>query len=138
MVEDSDEDFEALVRTFKKLGTVPQIQRLADGDEALDYLEQLKADSRPAGSVPLYPYVILLDLNLPGTDGREVLEVIKQDSLLKQIPVVIFSSSMSQRDVQNCYTLGANSYLIKPMGMSQLLETIRLFLDYWFRWVVIA
>lgn len=154
VVEDSDEDFNALLRTLKQLEVNLQVHRLANGDDALDYLESFKASAsscaatssranlkvqapKVAPSVK-QPHVILLDLNLPGTDGREVLEEIKQDPVLKFIPVVVFSSSTNQKDIESCYQLGANSYLHKPMGLDKLLHTVKVFVHYWFHWSVVS
>ena len=77
------------------------------------------------------PAIILLDLNLPGTDGREVLEQIKQDKSLKSIPVVIFTTSSNPRDIEACYQYGVNGYIIKPVDVNELKRTIQVFLSYW-------
>ncbi|MGH7999355.1 MAG: response regulator, partial [Brasilonema sp.] len=77
------------------------------------------------------PSVILLDLNLPGTDGRDVLEQLKQDQNLKEIPIVIFTTSSNPKDVELCYEKGANGYLIKPFDSCELEKTIQAFVNYW-------
>jgi CheY-like chemotaxis protein len=89
------------------------------------------------GSKYKQPDLILLDLNLPGTDGREVLVVIKQHQTFRAIPVVVLSTSLSPKDVEACYQSGANSYLLKPMNFAQLKELIRATLDYWFKSVLL-
>lgn len=131
MIEDSDEDFEAFIRLIRRqVSLVPTIYRCIDGDEALEFLYQSgKYDS--AASAPR-PGIILLDLNLPGTDGREVLEQIKQDERLKIIPVVVLTTSANPKDIEACYEQGANGYIIKPIGVNQLAKAIQVFLDYWF------
>lgn len=77
------------------------------------------------------PAIVLLDLNLPGTDGRAVLNILKKDPLLHTIPVIVFSTSSSSRDIDDCYQLGANSYLTKPIEYAVLEEKIRLTISYW-------
>ena len=132
VVEDSDEDFEVLQRILRRSYDFEiLIRRCLDGDEALDFLH------REGGYTQLescwLPSLVLLDLNLPGSDGREVLRSIKQDERLKVIPVVIFTTSSNPKDIETCYQYGANSYLIKPMNTQQLKTSVRLFFDYWFK-----
>ena len=130
VIEDSDEDFEALTRTLKK-ATVPcLIDRCVDGEEALDYLNQRGDYCEPGAAAR--PSLILLDLNLPGTDGRDVLVNIKQTEALKTIPVVILTTSSNPRDVQTCYRYGVNSYLLKPMSLSRFQQVIQTLVEYWF------
>jgi CheY-like chemotaxis protein len=128
VVEDSAEDFLALNRAFRKQALPNPVLRCADGDEALDYL-------RGYGKHPAWPHslpaLVLLDLNMPGTDGREVLGAVKHDPRLHTIPVVIFSTSSNNRDIEDCYRLGANSYLTKPVSYTELEEKIRVTMKYW-------
>jgi CheY-like chemotaxis protein len=127
-VEDNDEDFTALTRAFRKIGLPNPVLRCADGDEALEYLQGY--GKHPAW--PQYlPAIILLDLNMPGTDGRAVLEILKSDAHLRPIPVIIFSTSASNRDIEDCYRMGANSYMTKPIEYAVLEERIRLIMRYW-------
>lgn len=102
------------------------IYRCEDGDEVLQALQSKQPSERPAR-----PAVILLDLNLPGTDGRQVLKKIKQNEELQEIPVVVLTTSSSPNDIDFCYRQGANGYLVKPMEMEDLLVTIRAFIQYW-------
>ena len=128
VVEDSAEDFLALGRAFRKNALANPVLRCADGDEALDYLRGYgKHPAWPAG----LPALVLLDLNMPGTDGRAVLDAVKHDPQLHNIPVIIFSTSSNSRDVEECYRLGANSYLTKPVSYTELEEKIRLTIQYW-------
>jgi CheY-like chemotaxis protein len=129
VIEDSDEDFAAFERIARRSAIPNPIDRCADGDEALSFLRQLVNVDFPAAS---RPSIILLDLNLPGTDGRDVLRQIKQDVALKTIPVVVFTTSSNPRDVEICYQQGVNGYLIKPIDVVQLKRTIQLFFEYWF------
>ncbi|KAB8334123.1 response regulator [Scytonema tolypothrichoides VB-61278] len=130
VVEDSDEDFEAFQRIVRKSSVYPSIYRCVDGEDALNYLLQVgdyanhTSASRPA--------MILLDLNLPGMDGRDVLMQIKQDATLKMIPVIIFTTSSNPKDIDVCYEHGVNGYIVKPIDLSKLKETIEVFIQYWF------
>lgn len=128
IVEDSLEDFIALGRAFRKHALQNPVLRCEDGDQALEYLQGY---GKAAGWPTTLPAIVLLDLNLPGTDGREVLDVMKRDSRLHDIPVIIFSSSASDQDVSECYRLGANSYLTKPVEYSALENKVRLAINYW-------
>lgn len=131
VVEDSDEDFEVLTRILKKLSFSSPIHRCCDGDEALDYLYH--QGTHKNNSNYAFPSLILLDLNLPGTDGKEVLDEIKQHSHLKSIPVVIFTTSSNPEDIKTCYQRGANTYILKPMNLTEMKTKIEYFLDYWFK-----
>ena len=134
VVEDSDEQFAAVLRAFKKSAIVNPVKRCTDGDEALDYLFRVgrfaDEDGRP-------PAVILLDLNLPGTDGRDVLQRIKMDPELRKIPVVVLTTSSSPGDIQHCYGGGASSYIIKPIRFDEFLKKIRALKEYWFETVAL-
>jgi CheY-like chemotaxis protein len=130
VIEDSDEDFAAFERIIRKLSLFQKIYRCTSGDDALDFLRQMGSYT-DAAAAPR-PSMILLDLNLPGTDGREVLEEIKQDELLRVIPVVIFTTSDNPRDVDVCYQNGANGYIVKPIDVKKLTKTVQVIVDYWF------
>src|SRR5687768_9948149 len=109
LVEDSPEDREATLRALNRAGLSNPIHCVASGDEALDFLFRRGQYSDPQSSPR--PSMVLLDLNLPGTDGREVLAEIKQSEHLKLVPVVILTTSTDERDIQGCYRMGANSYI---------------------------
>ncbi len=83
------------------------------------------------------PDIVLLDLNLPGTDGREVLEHIKQDESLRLIPVVVLTTSTDDRDVDRCYAAGANSYITKPVDLDGFMRSIQRLTDFWFEVVIL-
>ncbi|PCH59882.1 MAG: two-component system response regulator [SAR86 cluster bacterium] len=134
IVEDSDTDFDISIRAFKKTGIINKIFRCTDGDDALDYL--YRRGEYKGNNEPL-PNVILLDLNLPGTDGREVLETIKADDNLKSIPVIVLTTSSDERDIEQCYRYGANSYILKPVNFESYIEAIQRLKDFWFEVVVI-
>jgi CheY-like chemotaxis protein len=130
VVEDSDEDFESFNRVIKSLNISFPIYRCSDGDTALDFLFH-EGEFSQTNTVPR-PNLILLDLNLPGTDGREVLETVKNNEELKSIPVVVFTTSFNHKDVNFCYKHGVNNYILKPMGLSALTDTLNTLIKYWF------
>jgi CheY-like chemotaxis protein len=81
--------------------------------------------------------VVLLDLNLPGTDGREVLKVVKQDEFLRKIPVIVLTTSSAEDDIQMCYDAGANSYIVKPVELENFIDAVARLRDYWFKIVIL-
>jgi CheY-like chemotaxis protein len=129
VVEDSNEDFNILHRLIRKMSVQNPIYRCASGDEALDYLK-LEGIYQDVQAAPR-PSVILLDLNLPGTDGRSILAKLKQDKTLKEIPVVIFTTSSASKDIDFCYQTGANAYLVKPLDRLSLKKTVESFVEFW-------
>jgi len=134
VVEDSPEDFEATRRSLLRGGLLHPLVHLGNGDEALDYLFRrghFARDRTPR------PRLILLDLNLPGTDGREVLASIKADDDLRQIPVIVFSTSRDHRDVEACYRAGANSYVQKPVDLPEFRRALDSVKSYWFETVLL-
>ena len=80
----------------------------------------------------------MLDINLPGTDGREVLRIVKSDPLLRKIPVIVLTTSDAEQDVERCYAAGANSYVKKPVDMQGFVLAIARLHDYWIEVAVIA
>jgi CheY-like chemotaxis protein len=135
VIEDSDEDFEAFSRVLHQHAVINPIFRCTDGDEALDYLYRTGIYGDPQ-TAPR-PSIILLDLNLPGTDGREILQQIKQDEQLKNIPVVVFTTSSNPKDVDICYRHSVASYILKPIDINRLVETIQSFITYWLDIVIL-
>ena len=132
LVEDSPEDFETTQRAFRRSGLKNPIVRCSDGDEALDFLFR-RGDHADAPR----PGVVLLDLNLPGTDGREVLAEMKADPELRQIPVIVLTTSSDERDVSACYQAGASSYIQKPVDLEGFMRAIERLNDYWFEVVIL-
>ena len=136
LVEDSEDDYKAMVRAFKKSGNlVNPIYRCRTGEEALDYIFQKGPYANPSEAPR--PGIILLDLNLPGTDGEEVLKTIKADENLKLIPVIIVTTSDDPIDIENCYRLGANTYVKKPLDLEQFFAAIKRLKHYWFELAII-
>jgi CheY-like chemotaxis protein len=130
VIEDSDEDYEAFMRVMKTLPRTFSIYRCEDGDTALDFL--LADEHYREPTIAPRPHLILLDLNLPGTDGREVLATIRSNKELNLMPVVVFTTSFNQKDVNFCYGQGVNGYILKPMGISALTDTLHTVFRYWF------
>lgn len=129
IVEDSDDDYEATLRAFKKANLHNPVSRCASGHEALDFLNrqgEYKDAPHPR------PGLILLDLNMPGLDGRSTLRLIKENDELKRIPVIILTTSSDERDVEACYQMGANTYVQKPVDFDGLIEAIVRLKEYWF------
>ncbi|MEE3716329.1 response regulator [Tumidithrix elongata RA019] len=140
IVEDNDEDFYAFVRAIRSQEALRQMLsnytflRFHDGDEALDYL--MRGGNYEGLKAPL-PIFILLDLNLPGTDGREIIRQVKQNPNLQILPMIVLTSSASPSDIQTCYRYGVNSYLLKPMGVSTMQQTVQTLFQYWFQFAVL-
>lgn len=130
IVEDSDDDYMATVRAFKKANLLNPIRRCTNGDQALDYLLQRGEFSGP-DKAPR-PNIILLDLNLPGMDGKEVLRIIKADPNLQKIPVIVLTTSNAEQDIEQCYAAGANSYVQKPVDLVGFIQSVARLTDYWF------
>ena len=107
-----------------------QMHIVNDGEELMDYLHHRGLYANKS-SAPR-PNLILLDLNMPKKDGREALREIKADPLLRKIPVVILTTSKAEEDVYSSYDLGANSFIIKPMTFTSLVEVMRTIGKYWF------
>jgi two-component system response regulator len=123
IVEDSPDDFEVAERAFKESNLLNPIHHCGDGDSALEYLYD--------ETIPV-PGIILLDLNMPGTDGREVLDKLKKDKNFKDIPVVILTTSSDQHDIDDCYRMGANTYIQKPVDLDNFFDAIKRLKEYWF------
>jgi CheY-like chemotaxis protein len=128
IVEDSDEDFEAIQRFVRRSPRAIPMQRCVNGEQALALLSQTVLANAPEGSSP---GLIVLDLNLPGTDGRDILRQIKQDARLSHIPIVVFTTSSNPKDIQDCYNLGVSRYIVKPIDYEQLKRDIQFLIDYW-------
>lgn len=126
LVEDNPGDV-LLTRTTLRDSKVRNA--LVTVDNGVDALAYLRREGRFADAVR--PDVILLDLNLPRMDGREVLEQIKNDADLRTIPVVILTSSKAEEDVVRSYQLHANAYVTKPVGLDQFMDVVRHIEDFW-------
>lgn len=123
VVEDSDADMEAIARVLRRSHPHVRVDRLADGDQVVPWL---------MNTGPL-PRLVLLDLNLVGHDGRDVLREIRRTSVLAELPVVVLTSSTNPRDVDECYAAGATGYLFKSVDFSLLQSTLAAGIEYWLR-----
>lgn len=130
LVEDSEDDYEATMRAFKRANLHNPVVWCKSGQSALDHLKREGAFADTKGRSP--PGLILLDLNMPGMDGRKTLELIKLDDALKRIPVIILTTSADQRDIETCYQTGANTYVQKPVNFEGLIDAIKRLKEYWF------
>jgi CheY-like chemotaxis protein len=123
MVEDNPNDAELALYAFRKNKLANRIQVVSDGVEALDFL----ASCAPGK----FPRLILLDLKLPRVDGLEALRQIKAEPEMRKLPVVVLTSSFQERDIEECYNLGVNSYLVKPIDFDKFLELAGILGMYW-------
>jgi two-component system response regulator len=130
LVEDSVDDYEAAMRSFKAAHLDNPVHWCKTGQEALDYLKHEGTYAHAPGAAK--PALVLLDLNMPGIDGRKVLAIVKQDPALKKTPVVILTTSSDERDVTHCYELGASTYVQKPVDFDGLIGAVSRIKDYWF------
>lgn len=132
LIEDNLGDIRLTREAFKELDTPCQLQAITDGDSAIKYL--LEQQQKECGNLP---HLILLDLNLPKRDGKEVLSVVKQHAQLQHIPVVVLSTSAAETDIAAAYSLHANSYMVKPIDFDDFLSLVRLIEQYWLRSVAL-
>jgi CheY-like chemotaxis protein len=129
IVEDSNEDFATLQRLLQRSPLVIPVYRCINGEQALSFL--LRTGKYASPELAPRPGLIVLDLNLPGTDGRQVLYRIKRDDQLKSIPVVVFTTSNNPKDIEICYQYGVNSYVTKPINFAKLKQNIQTIVSYW-------
>jgi two-component system response regulator len=128
LVEDSDEDAELTLRALKKRRLANHVHRVRDGEEALEFLF---GTGRYADRGASHPRVVLLDLKLPKVGGLEVLQAIRKDPRTATTPVVVLTSSAEDRDLAECYRLGANSYIVKPVEFTGFVEAVEQLGFYW-------
>ena len=128
LVEDNPHDVELTLRLLRASESTLEVDVACDGVEALDYLYQRGGYANRAGVVPA---VILLDLKMPRVNGVEVLREIKSNEKLKTIPVVMLTSSRETQDLQECYQLGANAYVVKPVDAAQFALAIKNLTAFW-------
>jgi CheY-like chemotaxis protein len=117
------------LRSIKKAGLPNPIVWCDNGDKALDDLYQ-RRDFAGVGKSPR-PAVIFLDLNMPGTDGREVLRVVKQEEKLKSISIVVLTTSSDDRDIDAFFDSGANSYIVKPVAVAGIQKAVQQLESVW-------
>jgi two-component system response regulator len=134
LVEDNKSDAELTIRALKKKNLANNLIHLKDGEEALDFIF---ARGKYAGAVAdlfRIPKVVLLDLKMPKVNGIEVLEQIRAHEKTKKIPVVILTSSKEDPDIEACYLLGVNSYIVKPVEFENFVKAVS---DLGFYWLLL-
>lgn len=132
LVEDNADHAELVIRTMESHHIPTRILHISDGESALDYLLRRNDYSDPESSPR--PYMILLDLRLPRVDGIEVLRMVKGESELRAIPVVILTTSEAEKDLTHAYQNYVNSYLVKPVGFEDFSNLMKDIGAYWLGW----
>ena len=127
LVDDNPGDIRLTQEALKESKILNNLSVVEDGAEAIDFLKKIGKYENVST-----PDLILLDLNLPKKNGREVLAEIKEDKILKQIPVVILTISTAEEDILKSYKLHANCYITKPVDMNQFIKIVRSIENYWF------
>lgn len=130
IADDDSEDVEMIRDALRESRLLNEIKCVRDGEELMAYLHHSKQFDSESGS-PL-PGLILLDLNMPKKDGREALAEIKLDPKLRQIPVVVLTTSQAEEDIFRTYDLGVNSFITKPVSFESLVKVMKALGQYWF------
>jgi CheY-like chemotaxis protein len=131
LIADDDEDDKMLVREALAVSQLPiDLHAVSDGEELMDYL--CHRGQYTDNNLAPRPSLILLDLNMPKKNGLEVLQEIKNDPELRSIPVIVLTTSKAEENIYHTYNLGANSYIVKPMTFSALVEVTKTLSKYWF------
>lgn len=133
LIEDDPGDVELILETMNNSKVLVNINVVEDGEKALSYLRQ----EDPYRESPK-PDLILLDLNMPRMDGRQLLRIIKKDEEISRIPVIVLTTSDSDTDIVKSYDLGANCYITKPMGLKEFSTVINSIEHFWFSVVKLA
>jgi CheY-like chemotaxis protein len=131
IAEDDADDRYLLQTAFMEKGYPEKIDFVENGVELLNYLDNLNTTSNL--EMKGLPGFILLDLNMPKKDGREVLKELKQHPVFKKIPVIIFTTTKNEIEIKRCYELGANSYIVKPISFDALLKVVENIRSYWYQ-----
>jgi len=131
IAEDDADDRYLLQTAFSEIGYPEQIDFVENGVELINYLQEIYSTDNI--EMKALPGFILLDLNMPKKDGREVLKEIKQHPVFKKIPVIVFTTTKNEIEIKRCYELGANSYIVKPISFDALLKVIENIRSYWFQ-----
>ncbi|MBF0431282.1 MAG: response regulator [Fibrobacteria bacterium] len=132
LVEDNPGDVRLTMEALKASGSHCRLHTASDGVKAMDFLFK-----RGEYAKSPHPDLILLDLNLPRKDGREVLSEIKADSILKRIPVIVLTTSDDKNDVTQTYDLHANCYILKPIDIDHFIEVFHSINNFWFNYVTL-
>ena len=130
LAEDNAADAKLTIRALKEANVANTIVHVKDGEEALDYIFATAAYANR--KIENTPRLILLDLKMPKMNGIEVLQKIKADERTRSIPVIVFTSSQEDPDVNECYRLGVNSYIVKPLEFDVFAKIVKEIGLYWF------
>jgi CheY-like chemotaxis protein len=131
LADDDPDDREMTRKALARHDLAANLRMVTDGEELLDYLHHRGRFASPAPSPA--PKIILLDLNMPKKDGREALAEIKQDPMLRHIPVVVMTTSQTEEDIARSYQLGSSSFISKPVTFEALSGIMKVLGDYWFK-----
>jgi CheY-like chemotaxis protein len=131
IAEDDADDRYLLQTAFSEIGFPEQIDFVENGIEVFNYLDNIFTNGNK--EVKALPGFILLDLNMPKKDGREVLKELKQHPVFKKIPVIVFTTTKNEIEIKRCYELGANSYVVKPITFDALLKVVENIRSFWFQ-----
>lgn len=131
LADDDEDDRELTYEALHQARLANEMKSVVDGQDLMDYLRRDGAYADPAVDAPR-PGIILLDLNMPRKDGREALAEIKADARLRQIPVVVLTTSKDEEDVFRTYDLGVSGFVTKPVTFAGLVEVMRHWTRYWF------
>ena len=130
IAEDDADDRFLLKKAFEENNSEQgSIQFVENGLQVMEYLQKIRTERKP------YPSLIILDLNMPEKDGKEVLREIKENEAYKSIPVIVLTTSGNETVINRCYALGANSYIKKPISFDNLLKVVELIKSYWMQTV---
>ena len=128
LVDDDANDITVALRAFRRNGLEDRVRVMRDGAEALDYLT---GASETGAEPPPLPKVVFLDLRMPRIDGRDVLRTMRADDRMREVPIVIVSSSRAERDMHDCYRMGANSFVVKRFDATRPGEYLVDVARYW-------
>lgn len=129
MADDDDDDFVLTQKALRESKLLNTLIRVHDGEELLDYLLR---KGEYEGVETVRPGVVLLDLNMPRKDGREALKEIKSNDRLRDIPIIVFTTSKAEEDIYRSYQLGVNSFITKPVTFENLIAVVQTLGKYWF------
>ena len=130
LIAEDDADDRFLLKTaFEESGYKNTLRFVENGVELIKHLKEVTERK----NTDEYPGFILLDLNMPKKDGREVLKEIKENKVFKKIPVIVFTTTKNENEISKCYELGANSYVVKPLVFDELVQIIQALYSYWFK-----
>ncbi len=128
LVEDNKSDADLIMRALRKNNVANKIVHLKDGQEALDFFE---ASYLSGNGMEVIPRIILLDLKMPKVNGIQVLQQLKSNEQTKNIPIIMLTSSKEESDLEQCYKLGVNSYVVKPLTFEDFVKTVSQLGIYW-------